>query len=186
MNDSPGAAQMTGSRRVRDVAQRIAWELQEQVIPASDRSALRRIRPGEVGGPAFWKIAVRHLETSGMLVGSDETRRQRQERQWSTILAAMAAGPPSGRRTLGRALADVQVTEARVLRLLRAHEEALLDTVRAVVHQLSAAGCSFDWGDLAELVCSDGATYAEVVRRRVAYDYYRQERSRQTTKEDRE
>lgn len=130
-----------------------------------------------MGGPAFWKIAIRHLEPAGLLVGAEGPLRRKQELCWSTILAAMAEGPPLGRRSLGRALAEADVTEARVLRLLRARDDILLDTARTVGHQLAAAGCEFDWSDMAEVVSSDGAPHAEAVRRRIAYDYYREERT---------
>lgn len=172
----------------RDAVHRIAWELQHEAISPGDRASLRRVRPGEIGGPAFWKIAVRHLEPRGLLVERDGPVRQRQELQWSTLLAAMANGPSQAAAPLGRVLAEAEVTEARVLRLLRAHDESLLDTVRAVTHQLAAGGHAFDWADLADLLMSDGAPHEESVRRKIAYDFYRSggasSRSPQPAKEE--
>lgn len=176
MIDSSDTKRMSRRDRAREAVQRIAWEFEQEVIAPADRAALRRIRPGEAGGPAFWKIAIRHLEPAGLLADVDSPLRQWQELCWSTVLSAMAEGLPLGKRSFGRALAETGVTEARVLRLLRAHEDVLLATVRTVTHQLAAAGCAFDWSDIVELLFSDSAPYAEGVRRRIAYDYYRQER----------
>ena len=186
MSDSPGTKRMRARTRAQEVVSLIAWELEQEIISPADRSALRRVRPGEVGGPSFWKIAIRHLEPAGLLADTDGPLRQWQELYWSTILAAMAEGPPFGRRSLGRALAEAGVSEARVLRLFRAREDALLDTIRTAAHHLSAAGCEFDWSDMVELTSSDGTPHAEAVRRRIAYDYYRQERDiNHKTKEER-
>jgi CRISPR type I-E-associated protein CasB/Cse2 len=187
MSVSSETRQTSYRGRVREAVQRIARELEQEVITSGDRAALRRIQPGEAGAPAFWKIAIRHLEPAGLLADVDGPLRQWQEMYWSTALSAMAEGPPLGRRSFGRALAETGVAEARVLRLLRAHEEVLLATVRTVTHQLDAAGCAFDWSDIVELMSSDGSPYAEAVRRRIAYDYYRQERlTEKKTMEERE
>jgi CRISPR type I-E-associated protein CasB/Cse2 len=73
----------------------------------------------------------------------------------------------------GRVLSERKVSEARVLRLLRAHDEVLLDTVRDVVHQLASSGARVDLSDLATLVTSDGTAWQTEVRRSIALDYYR-------------
>ena len=185
MSDFQQTAKVSVHGRVRETVRHIARELEQEAIAPGDRAAMRRIRPGEIGGPAFWKVAIRYLEPAGLLADADSSLRRRQELYWSTILASMAEGPPFGARSLGRALADAGVTEARVLRLLRAQDDALLDAARTVAHQLAAQGSEFDWSDMVELLSSDSAPHAEAVRRRIAYDYYRQEQvSGHETKEE--
>ena len=157
----------------REVVHRIASEIADNRIPPGDRAALRK---GELG-PAFWKIAVRHLEPAGLLV--DGPHRDEAERRWAAILAGLARAPglhARGRR-LGTVLAEAGVAEARVLRLARAHGESLHKTVRAVAQQLASSGLRVDWADFAELITSDGAPWEDEVRRRMCRDFYRTDRS---------
>lgn len=160
-----------------DVVGRIGWELdhpETRNIPPGDVSALRRARPGEIGGPAFWKIAVRYLEPARLLPGADHPGRNAAERRWTAILGGMAemAGLHQGGIRPGRALARNRVAEARVLRLLRADGVTLLDLVRTIAHQLKSQGARVDWTDLAGLVHWDGHPAQDGVRRRIALDYY--------------
>lgn len=135
------------------------------VIPAGDVAALRRGRDG----PAFWKIAVSHLEPASLLVSPEDDQR------WSVILAGLAKNPGlhQKNRRFGRALAEAEISEARVLRLVRSHGHELHDALRGVVGQLSNAGQHFDWTRAAELVLSDGKPWEEKVRRGIALEYYR-------------
>lgn len=148
-------------------------------IPPGDVAALRRLRPGEIGGPAFWKIVVRDLEPASLLPPASHPRRDEAERRWAVILAGMAemAGYHGGGVSLGRALAgwstsDRPVSEARVLRLLQARGESLLRLVRPVAHQLASRGVRLDWTHFADLVLSEGREWEDRVRRRIALDYY--------------
>jgi len=164
--------------RLRSAVNRIVQAMRKDgAVTPGDRAALRRQRPGEPGGPVFWKMAARYLEPADLLPPVASKRRDGAERQWAVVLAAIAeladlhhTGP--GHR-LGRVLADRKVSEARVLRLLRAHDEALLDTARDVVHQLASSGARVDLADLANLVTSDGTAWETDVRRSIALDYYR-------------
>lgn len=168
--------------KLRQVIRKLGRELDHPEwgsIPPGDVSALRRSRPGDIGGPAFWKIAVREIEPAGLLPPATAPWRDDAERRWTTILAGMAemAGLHSGGLSLGRALAGPSgserlVSEARVLRLLQAHGESLLRLVRPVAHQLASRGARLDWTDLAHLVLSDGKESQDHVRRRIALDYY--------------
>lgn len=148
-------------------------------IPAGDQAALRRLKPGEAGGPSFWKIAVHYLEPKGLLSAASSPWRDAEERRWAAVLSAIAQLKDQHRQGfgLGHALAAADVTEARVLRLLRAHDDVLLDVLRAVVHQLRSKGQPVDLGDLAALVTSDGAPWEDSIRRTIAMDYYRRHRS---------
>ncbi len=158
-------------RRARDVVHVIAREIAGDRIPPGDQAALRR----ETLGPAFWRVAVRHLETAGLLGPEDAPWRAETERRWAAILAelARAGGQHAKGRRLGAALAEANVAEARVLRLARAHGESLLKTVRAVAHQLVSGGQRADWADFAALILSDGAPWEAAERRRLCLDYYR-------------
>lgn len=176
------AAPASRSERIRKVVRRIGWELdnpENMIIPPGDAAALRRLRPGEVGGPAFWKIAVRLLEPENLLPSAAHPGRDDVERRWSTILGGMAEmkGQHTGGLSLGRALAgrsesDRPVSEARVLRLLEARGEALLRLVRPIAHLLASRGTRLDWTHFALLVLDDGTRWQHHVRRRIALDYY--------------
>lgn len=179
---APANRAETRFERIRQTVRRIGWELdhtESWQIPPGDVAALRRSRPGEVGGPAFWKIAVRHLEPAHLLHHAEHPDRDDEERRWTTLLGGMAemAGWHTGGISLGRALAgrskaSQPVSEARVLRLLEAHDEALLRLVRPIAHLLASRGTRLDWTDFALLVLDDGTPWQQHVRRRIALDYY--------------
>lgn len=168
------------SGALRQAVQAIAADLAHQVVPPGDLGELRRARPGDLGGPAFWKLAVRHLEPAGLLPAPDAPWRDDAERRWVVIVAGLVEMAGLHRRglSLGRVLAESEVSEARFLRLLRASDDALLGAVRAVSHQLASAGRAVDWGDFAQLVVSDGKPWGDTVRRIIAEDFYRSPASR--------
>jgi hypothetical protein len=172
-----------GERPLRRVVDRLAFELDREIIPAGDRAALRRHRPGEPPGPAFWKVAVHHLEPAGLLAAPSSPRRDDQERRWSVVLAALAELTGLHRRgfRLGRVLAESAVAEARVLRLLRARDEALAKIALTVVHQLASSRRNVDCLGIADLVLSDGySPWDERARRFIAEDFYRSAHSERT------
>jgi CRISPR type I-E-associated protein CasB/Cse2 len=94
---------------------------------------------------------------------------------FAVILAAMAhlSGLHRPGRRLGTALAEHGVNELRVIRLLRARGERLLDTAQVLARHLAALEAAFDQTELARLVLSDGRDWANEVRHTVARDYYR-------------
>lgn len=149
---------------------RLAALIDRQLSPG-DVAALRRSRPDSIDGPAFWRIAAVELADS---LEHDEPRRDEGERRWAVILQALAElrGLHNPRRSLGDALADAEVNEHRVLRLLRASAESLFDAVRIIAHHLATKGVAFNCADLAWLVLSDGRSDEEAVRRRIARNYY--------------
>ena len=159
-------------KAVDEMARLMTWDR----FPAGDRSALRRARPGDLGSPAFWKLALEHLEPPGLLPESEGPYRDEQERRWVRIVADLAelGNLHSPKVPLGRALAAADAGEARVLRLLRAEGDPLLRLCRTVTHRLATQGKPVNARDLAELVLSDGhERWAAQVRRRIARDYYR-------------
>ena len=163
--------------RLRATVNRLVQAMRKDgAVTPGERAALRRQRPGEPGGPVFWKLAARYLEPD-LLPPAGSRSRDGAERQWAVVMAAIAEladlhRTGSGHR-LGRVLSDHKVAEARVLRLLRARDGALLDTVRQVVHQLASRGARVDLSDLANLVTSDGTAWETAVRRSIALEYYR-------------
>lgn len=136
---------------------------------AGDRAALRKLQPGAVQVPAFWR-----LSTSVLAPALDRkgVRRSDAEDQWATILATMERTQHAKHRHLGAALAAAGVSEMRVTRLLRAHGPALADAVRAVAHQLETSAQPFDQAELAWLVLSDGHRDEDDSRRQIARHYY--------------
>jgi CRISPR type I-E-associated protein CasB/Cse2 len=133
-------------------------------------SELRRLGPSELYGSGFWLIAVRHLEP---LLPTGPWREEG-ERRWSTILQCMASlvGLHDPKVRLGRALALAEVSEARLLQLLRARGEALVPRLRACTHLLSSRGQRVDQLDIARLVLSEDRPNEESVRRDIARDFY--------------
>jgi len=142
-------------------------------LSSGDVAELRRARPDSVPGPAFWRIVATHAITTE----SEGSARLEAERRWTAIVSGMAKmkGLHRPAARLGRALAQGGLTEPRVLRLLRAHDEALADVVRTTAHQLASTATPVDWTDLARLVLSDGRSDEDEVRRRIARDYYSQD-----------
>jgi CRISPR system Cascade subunit CasB len=147
----------------------------EKILSPGDLADLRRLGEGDIGSPAFWKVAALWLEPKGFLRDQGGEARDAAERRWAFILAGLATlghlHQPGYR--LGRALAEAGFSELRLVRLLRSYDETLLDLVRITARQLAAKGQQVDWADAAELVLSDGADHEESVRRRVARDFYK-------------
>lgn len=134
-------------------------------------AALRRVGQKSWGVPAYWRVVSRILESRGLVVS------ERDEKRWAVVLSALAllSGQHARGVSLGRALASAGVSELRVERLLRAHDDALLDLIRPLAHQLASKGTSFDQATLADLVISDGTKREDSVRRAIARDFYRAE-----------
>jgi len=134
-------------------------------ISAGDSAELRR-GWDQPRGAAFWRIAVRVLERHDLL------RDVESEIEWTAILAGLAetASLHAPSQRFGRALAAAGVTEARLLRLLRAEDETLRKTLRAVVRQLASAGQRFDWGEPARLLL---VRDKDPIRSQIAKSYYR-------------
>lgn len=151
----------------------------DRVLPPGDVAALRRLRPGEVGCAAFWKLLATHL---GRELPAEGPARDEAERRWAVIVQALARmrGLHDPRVRLGRALASAGLAEGRVLRLLRARHDNLADAVRVTAEFLANASIPTDHTEIALLILSDGRGDEETVRRRIARDYYAQ-----TEKEER-
>ncbi|MCB9712799.1 MAG: type I-E CRISPR-associated protein Cse2/CasB [Myxococcales bacterium] len=138
-----------------------------------DRAALRRLSFETPDAPAFWRIVVSELQP---MLPEASPYREEHERRWAAILGGLAevagAGLHVPKRRLGEAAAAAQLHEMRVLKLLRAHGDALLALVRPLAHQLVSKGVPVDWADVAELVLSDGRPHGDRVRRNLARSYF--------------
>jgi len=145
----------------------------EEVLSPGDVASLRRMRWDEVGCPAFWRLIASHLAGE---MPPDGRVREEAERRWTVILQALAElrGLHRGGASLGRTLAEAEIAELRVIKLLRADGEPLFDAVRIIAHHLATKAAPVDTTDLARLVLSAGRRDAEEVRRRVARDFYSQ------------
>jgi CRISPR system Cascade subunit CasB len=171
---SEDARQLISRHYLKQLAGKIYADFTYRLTPG-DVADLRRLDAAkDERPPAFWKLAVERLEPAGFSFADDDTP---WDAPWAAAIAVMAlangiAGP---RRALGAALAEANVAETRLLRLLRARDTALYDVLRTVARQLVSAAVAPDWADVAELTLSDRvAGERERVRREIARDYYRQ------------
>ena len=156
------------------VVHKIAWEINQQRMNPGEVAELRRLDPTNPGGSAFWKAIVFKVEPAGQLFAADG------ESRWALILRAIAelAQQDLPQRRLGIALAEANIGEDRVDRLLRCDLDTLPGTLRAITHQLASAAVKVNLEDLAWLVVTArGGTSSpeggEAVRRKVARDYFR-------------
>lgn len=107
------------------------------------------------------------------------------ERQWGELLSHMAHDteqrPQGERRSLGSAMAEADVSELRLTRLLNApaRDEQGGREGRIPLHEelgrtlgiLRSKGVLVRWSDVAQLIFSS-SEQAEKLRRRIARDYY--------------
>ena len=145
------------------------------LLPTGIAAQLRRMDPDEVSANAAALVPV--LVRAGLPVermGDNELRR------WATVahLVATLAGTGGlrahrGGRSLGRALAGADWSEARFMRLLNSHGEASRVQVARLARFLKAKGVhAVDLAPLARMVLHDGTPTAETARLRLARDFY--------------
>lgn len=164
-NPHPDTSETPARRGLRGLVDRLVKVLARS--SPGDVATLRRLDPADPSCPAFWKITLGHIDSPAYPLSP------LQEQRWAVVLSGLARSGELHRpgRRAGEAMAAV-ISEARFVRLLRANGERLWDELRHVTHQLSSKGEPFDWGDLAELVLTDGGEKAESVRRSLARDFY--------------
>ena len=153
---------------VARVAHGVARALEERVIGPGDAAELRRLKPDDPASPAFWRMLAQYIAPNF------ERLSQEDERRWAVILNALAtlAGLDTPGIALGAALRDAGFSELRFVRLLRAEDERLADTVRGAARYLASKAQPANLAQFADLVLSDGRRNAEQVRRDVARTYY--------------
>jgi CRISPR system Cascade subunit CasB len=165
MND-----QISEAPTLRVMINRIAG-LIDRRLPPGEVASLRRLKPDDIDSPAFWRIAAVELEQA---LDASGPIRDQQELRWAAIIQALAMldGFHAPGRKLGRALAESDLSDQRFLKLLRAHDRGLLDSVRTITHYLSTRAVPVDCYEIALLILSDGRSDEDSVRRSIARDYY--------------
>ncbi len=161
--------------RRRRAVEALRFELEKGADPGT-LAALRRMNPSSPP-PAFFRVMARSLDE---LLPKNEQLRLEVESRWAVVAQAMAMAIGPGKRgtsllsrtSFGEALADADVAEMRVLRLLDASADQRADLLRGVVHQLVSKAQDFDPGDIAELVLTQGDAQ-ERARRHIARSFYR-------------
>ncbi len=142
----------------------------DEVLPPGDVAELRRLAPHDPASPTFFKLVASVLPEGTL--PRDGARRDEAERHWAVIFSCLATlrGLHRPGRRLGHALADAEISELRVVRLLRARGEALLDATSVIARTLAVRGEAVDFTEIARLLLDE--PHAEQVRRRIARDYF--------------
>ncbi len=154
----------------------IAWHMEREDYPAGQLASLRRLQPARPEGAAFWLLVNTHAP-----VALDN---ERAERAVAITINGMAIAHPfhrsPERRSLGFAMAEAEISEARLLRLLRTDAEALPGEVRRLARLMGSKGDAgrFDWFDVFALAYWPN----DAIRRRIAKDYYRRQYNLQNPK----
>lgn len=153
----------------QSVVWKIARRLDHEDFPAAHLAQLRRLDPVRPDGAAFWLLVNRFAEAA-----LDD---KRAERALAVTVHGMAIAYPfhfAERVSLGTAMAEAQISEARLLRLLRTGPEHLPEEVRRLARLMASKGEAgrFDWHDVFELAFYPDADWP---RRRIAKDYYRRQ-----------
>lgn len=138
-------------------------------------AALRRASGSDSPPAAFYRLTVGILDEEYEKLPEAGPYRDRFEARFSVVVSAMASALAFlASIPLGKALADADIAEMRVLRLLEAGETQLAEIVRGIVHQLVQKGQPFDPQDLADLVLNPESPSP---RRRIARDFYRYQKA---------
>lgn len=158
------------------VVQRIARRLGDEDFPAAHRAELRRLDPERPDGAAFWLLVSRYAEAA-----LDD---EQAARALAVTVQGMATAYPfhfAERVSLGTAMATAEISEARLLRLLRTGRAQLPDEVRRLARLMGSKGDygRFDWYDVFELVFHPDE---DSPRRDTARNYYRRQYQLQNTK----
>lgn len=128
-----------------------------------DLAELRRLDPDCPGAPVFFRILARVAPDAG-----PETMRR-----YAHYLRILALNPEalSGDR-LGVVMAEANVSESRVQRLLTARGDAMGDQLRLIARRLANAG-NVPWRGFAYLLLSGDDDRLERSRMIVARDFWR-------------
>lgn len=151
----------------------IAHYIEGEDFPPGDLAALRRLEVDVPDARAFWALIVRFAPEA-----LDDERMQR---ALAVVVRGMAIACPfhrareGERRSLGRALAEADVSELRLLRLLRTEGDRLGHELLTLARLVRSRGddARFDWHDvLWLLLLAPDREPGQRHRRRIARDYY--------------
>jgi hypothetical protein len=165
-----------------DAVRRIAWRIGLDDYPTGSLAVLRRLDPERPDGAAFWWLVAEYAPRA--------FEDDRAARALATIAQCMAIAHPfhrplSGRGRVGQALAEADVSEARLLRLLRLPRSELPEELRRLARLMAAKGDAgrFDWSDAFALLFWPEGEAGERERRKIARDYYRRQYNLQKLEE---
>jgi len=130
-----------------------------------DLASLRRLDADAPDAPAFFRIVVKVAPNASAV----------ELRRYARFLQMLALKPDSlTSGSFGAAMAEAEVSEGRVQKLLSARGPALSKQLRLIARRLANAGRLpyRQIGDLLLVEDEDGE-YAEAVRLRIARDYWR-------------
>ncbi|MEM9292740.1 MAG: type I-E CRISPR-associated protein Cse2/CasB [Acidobacteriota bacterium] len=159
------------------MVQALAKKFRSNAYSPGELAELRRLdfRQGFTSaGPAFWRVVTQELEPQGHV---SEWAQEEVLRRWMVILQGLASLDElcAEKPSLGAALAQANVSEARVTRLLTARGDALLSQVRPLAHQLRSQAQQVNWAPMAQLLFSEGRRSGDEIRQKIARDFYRQQ-----------
>lgn len=165
--------QSSEPKTLRSIVSRIQHAFQGELSPA-DVAQLRRSHAGRETTVAEQKILAILVAPHWPASSSSEAVADANDQAWAPVLCAMAhlgslmAPGPS----LGEALAEAGLSEARLDKLLRSDPELLPDAIRTTAQFLASKGQRVNPLGFAELSVLRGAP-AESVRRSIARQYFR-------------
>lgn len=132
-----------------------------------DRAALRRWSPGQPVPLCFYRLWLHGM--------NEDLPREPQLAHWAVLawgLALMGEGGHRHGRSLGQALAESTLNEARLERLLAAEGGARPALFMAIVRFLAAKGEGFDWAEAARLLLTHDPDKRESIHRQIATEFY--------------
>ena len=167
---TPEAIEHTPRTQPLEVSlQRLASLLSGNSIGTGELAALRRLNPKDPSTSAVALYGA--LWRAGLDVPADSPVLPR----WAVLTQCLAlvAGRHRADVPVGRALAEANISEARVKQLLEADAALLLDLLPRLARRFAEDGVAADWRALAELALSLelDAPRAEEARLRIARSY---------------
>ena len=173
---SPETEPGSGQEKTRDwrgTIARMAARMSADDYPPGDLAELRRLDPRCPDGRAFWTFVVR--STPDALDDPPLQFALAVALRGMAIACPFHRSPEGQRRPLGLALAEANVSQQRLLRLLRGGPEALDRWLRDLARLVRSKGpdAAFDWTDAFWLLrLLPDSDRGRQHRRTIARDYY--------------
>lgn len=151
-----------------DDVDRICRHLGGEAFPPGDLAALRRLRAPHTDALVLW----RYLTQWGINPQDDD-----EVRAWTEAIALLAGAHEVHSKAphIGSTMQAADVSETRLLRLLRSEGEAYADHARSVLHLISSKGKTGDLSPLVQLRFRLDDAHRESIRRHIASNFYRSE-----------
>jgi CRISPR system Cascade subunit CasB len=169
MDEKPIAAQVAANREPFG-----ALAAYIQRASAGERAALARLQP-EALQPHQLAALARALLAAGL---APEHWHADTWPRWALIAHGMALVGHNGRQELGRQLAQADVSESRVTKLLTARGSAFTQLLPRVLRLLASKRVAPNWRELGDLVLFEGSSQrsyqvkAEEIRLGIAGPYF--------------